>query len=43
VEYLKQKAEKENEFRAEELDLKEQHQKHEAAKQGQILAIIQQP
>ena len=42
VEYLKQKAEKENEFRAEELALKKQHQQQEAAKQGQILAIMQQ-
>ena len=42
VEYLKQKAEKENEFRAEELALKKQHQQQESAKQGQILAIMQQ-
>lgn len=42
VKYLKQKAEKENQFRAEELALKKQHQQQEAAKQGQILAIMQQ-
>ena len=42
MEYLKQKAEKVNEFRAEERALKKQHQQQEAAKQGQILAIVQQ-
>ena len=41
VEFFKQKAVKENEFRA-ELVLKKQHQQQEAAKQGQILAIMQQ-
>ena len=42
VEYFKQKAEKENKFRAEQRALKKQHQQQEPAKQGQILAIVQQ-
>ena len=42
VEFLKEKTEKENEFRAEELALKKQHQQQEAARQGQILALMQQ-
>jgi len=42
VEFLKEKTEKENWFRAEELPLKKQHQQQEAARQGQILAIMQQ-
>ena len=41
--FLKEKTEKENEFRAEELALKKQHQQQEAARQGQILALMQQP
>ena len=42
VEFLKEKVEKENEFRAEEFALKKQYQQQEAARQGQILAIMQQ-
>ena len=41
VEFFKQKAVKENEFRA-ELVLKKQHQQQEAAKQGQIMQQQQQ-
>lgn len=41
VEFLKEKTEKENEFQADELALKKQHQQ-EAARQDQILAIMQQ-
>ena len=42
VQFLKEKTEKENEFRVEELALKKQHQQQEAARQGQILAMMQQ-
>jgi len=42
VEFLKEKTEKENEFRAEELALKKQQQQQQAARQGQILVIMQQ-
>lgn len=41
MEFLKEKTEKENEFQADELALKKQHQQ-EAARQDQILAIMQQ-
>lgn len=42
MEFLKEKREKENKFRAEELALKKQHQQQEAVRQGQILAVMQQ-
>ena len=42
MEFLKGKTEKENKFRAEELALKKQHQQQEAARQGHILAMMQQ-
>ena len=42
VEFLKEKTEKENEFQAEELAIKKQHQQQEAPRQGQILALMQQ-
>lgn len=42
VEFLREKTEKENEFRAEELAFRKQHQQQEATRQGQILSIMQQ-
>lgn len=42
VEFLKEKSAKETEFQAEELALRKEHQQIKAARQGQILAIMQQ-
>lgn len=42
VQFLKEKTEKENEFRLEELALRKQHQQQESVRQGQILAMMQQ-